>query len=107
MIGSPQKIIFLRKIIEGSGDKSYGIQVAKMAGLPKVVIERAKEVLASHLLEKRKSNKKIPKLDFNQINFFREKDSALIKKIKNIDINDITPIEALLILKDLKNEFDN
>ncbi|MBT5781968.1 MAG: DNA mismatch repair protein MutS [Candidatus Marinimicrobia bacterium] len=100
-------IIFMRSISKGTGDKSYGIQVAKMAGLPKVVIERAKEVLASHLLEKRKSNKKIPKLDFNQINFFREKDSALIKKIKNIDINDITPIEALLILKDLKNEFDN
>ena len=100
-------IIFMRSISKGTGDKSYGIQVAKMAGLPKVVIERAKEVLASHLLEKRKSNKKIPKLNFNQINFFREKDSALIKKIKNIDINDITPIEALLILKDLKNEFDN
>ena len=73
-------IIFMRSISKGTGDKSYGIQVAKMAGLPKVVIERAKEVLASHLLEKRKSNKKIPKLDFNQINFFREKDSALIKK---------------------------
>ena len=100
-------IIFMRSISKGTGDKSYGIQVAKMAGLPKVVIERAKEVLASHLLEKRKSNKKIPKLNFNQINFFREKDSALIKKIKNIDINDITPIEALLILKDLKNEFNN
>ena len=100
-------IIFMRSISKGTGDKSYGIQVAKMAGLPKVVIERAKEVLASHLLEKRKSNKKIPKLNFNQINFFREKDTALIKKIKNIDINDITPIEALLILKDLKNEFDN
>jgi len=92
----------MRSISKGTGDKSYGIQVAKMAGLPKVVIERAKEVLASHLLEKRKSNKKIPKLDFNQINFFREKDSALIKKIKNIDINDITPNRGIIDIKRFK-----
>ena len=99
-------IIFMRSIAKGTGDKSYGIQVAKMAGLPKEVIERAKEVLFSHLSEKKKTNKKIPKLNFDQINFFSEKDNNLVKKIKNIDINDITPIEALLILKNLKNEFD-
>ena len=99
-------IIFMRSIAKGTGDKSYGIQVAKMAGLPKEVIERAKEVLFSHLSEKKKTNKNIPKLNFDQINFFSEKDNNLVKKIKNIDINDITPIEALLILKNLKNEFD-
>ena len=99
-------IIFMRSIAKGTGDKSYGIQVAKMAGLPKAVIERAKEVLFSHLSEKKKTNKNIPKLNFDQINFFSEKDNNLVKKIKNIDINDITPIEALLILKNLKNEFD-
>jgi DNA mismatch repair protein MutS len=96
----------MRSIAKGTGDKSYGIQVAKMAGLPKEVIERAKEVLFSHLSEKKKTNKNIPKLNFDQINFFSEKDNNLVKKIKNIDINDITPIEALLILKNLKNEFD-
>ena len=99
-------IIFMRSIAKGTGDKSYGIQVAKMAGLPKEVIERAKEVLFSHLSEKKKTNKNIPKLNFDQINFFSEKDNNLVKKIKNIDTNDITPIEALLILKNLKNEFD-
>ena len=100
-------IIFMRSISKGTGDKSYGIQVAKMAGLPHAVIQRAKEVLAGHLSKKKKSIKQIPKLNFDQIKLFSEKDSKLARKLKKIDINVITPLEALLILKELKNEFDS
>jgi DNA mismatch repair protein MutS len=101
------KIIFLRSIEKGAGDKSYGIYVAKMAGLPNSVISRASEVLDYHI---NKSDQKdetfmIQKAS-NQISIFNEEELLLRKRINELDLNTMTPIEALHILDDIKKEHD-
>jgi DNA mismatch repair protein MutS len=109
------QVIFLRKIVAGGTDNSYGIHVAQMAGLPKPVIERAREILSNlenkeltpHQLPgmaKRKSGRTV---DENQLTIFRDKDEVKIKdKIQKIDINNLTPIEALNKLSELKKIID-
>lgn len=102
------QIIFLRKIVRGGTDNSYGIQVAQMAGLPKVVIERAKEILAN--LEENELNptSRVPKLakrhagrlvDANQLTLFSPqepaKESEIEKDIRDLALNNITPLDAL------------
>lgn len=99
------KVIFLRKITEGTADHSYGIQVAQMAGLPVSVTNRAKEILRS--LEDKEYKRK-NKDDF-QISMFESavtefRDEALRKMLEDIDINNITPMEAMNLLKRMKDE---
>ncbi len=105
------RIVFLRKIIEGGCDHSYGIQVARLAGLPAEVITRAKEVL--HNLEAGElTPNALPKLALGahaplkvaepQLNIFGQEERALRDRIKSIDVNAITPLEALKILDELK-----
>ncbi|NTV47887.1 MAG: DNA mismatch repair protein MutS, partial [Chlorobiales bacterium] len=106
------KVIFLRKIEPGAADNSYGIEVAKMAGLPDEVILRAKEILADlegqEVEHSKKSGRKVsrrerPSDDENyQISMFEIGDSKLKKALQDIDINKISPIEALLKLSELK-----
>lgn len=93
-------IIFLRKIVKGSADQSYGIEVAKLAGVPKEVTENAKRILKE--LENT-DIAKIPKITDlnNQMSFFRDNNELIIKNLKNIDINKITPLESLNILHKL------
>lgn len=99
------KVIFLRKITEGTADHSYGIQVAQMAGLPDSVTKRAKEILLSlEDKEYRRQHK-----DEFQINMFESavtefKDEALRKLLEDVDINNITPLEAMSILKRMKDD---
>ena len=108
------KIIFLRKLVEGGSNHSFGIHVAKMAGMPKKMLERANEVLAkleaSHAgqtTEKSKTpHKKTPvNVDDFQLSFF-QLDDPVLENIKeeliNIDINTLTPIEALMKLNEIK-----
>ena len=101
------QIVFLRKIVEGSGNKSYGIQVAKMAGLPNIIINRANEIL-KHKFE---NNDEIfetladSKLIIDSPR--REELNLLADEIKAISINEITPIEALKILNDLKKKYNS
>lgn len=108
------KIIFLRKLVEGGSNHSFGIHVAKMAGMPKKMLDRANEVLAkleaSHAgqtTEKVKTNnKKTPvNVDDFQLSFF-QLDDPVLENIKeeliNIDINTLTPIEALMKLNEIK-----
>jgi DNA mismatch repair protein MutS len=99
------KVIFLRKIAEGTADHSYGIQVAQMAGLPVSVTDRAKEILRS--LEDKEYKRK--NKDQFQISMFESavtefRDEALRKLLENVDINNITPLEAINILKKIKDE---
>ena len=99
------KVIFLRKITEGTADHSYGIQVAQMAGLPLSVTNRAKEILRS--LEDKEYKRK-NKDDF-QISMFESavtefRDEAIRKMIEEVDINNITPMEAMNILKRMKDD---
>jgi DNA mismatch repair protein MutS len=96
-------IIFLRKIAKGGADKSYGIQVAKIAGVPQYVIERAKEILddlSDADITKKAKKVQMPKEPL-QLNFFEEPKNELKERIEQININQLTPIEALNILNEL------
>ncbi len=113
------EIIFLRKIRNGGTDKSYGIQVARLAGLPNEVIERAKEILSNleniqldfegnpSIAESRNKSKNplsssrpIPK----QLSLFSAPPDPLLKELKNIDINSLTPLQALNKLAELQEK---
>lgn len=99
------KVIFLRRITEGTADHSYGIQVAQMAGLPESVTNRAKEILRS--LEDKEYKRKHK--DQFQISMFETavtefKDEALRKLVGAVDIDNITPMEAMNILKKVRDE---
>ncbi|MCP4581952.1 MAG: DNA mismatch repair protein MutS [candidate division Zixibacteria bacterium] len=104
------KIIFLRKIVPGGCDDSYGIEVARLAGLPKQVINRAKKILeqleakqpAENVRKKMKQAK--PDVDSYQISLFSPQESKIAEKLKKLEIDNLTPIEALKILQDLKDE---
>jgi len=105
------KIIFLRKIIPGGTDNSYGIHVAQMAGLPRSVIERAREIL-NNLEANELSPNRMPKLakrntgrdvDRDQFSLFTPAEkSPLEKELKSIDVNKMTPLDALIKLNELK-----
>lgn len=99
------KVIFLRKITEGTADHSYGIQVAQMAGLPESVTKRAKEILRNlEDKEYRQKNK-----DNFQISMFESavteiQDESLRKILGEVDLNNTTPLDAMSILKKMKDE---
>jgi DNA mismatch repair protein MutS len=109
-------IIFLRKIVPGRSDRSYGIQVARLAGLPRSVIERAREILSA--LERdeltrggRPSVSGTPTEPQQQLGLFQapgpagdHRDDALRERLAGLDIDRMTPIEALSLLAELKKE---
>ena len=117
-------IVFLRKIIKGGADKSYGIQVAKLAGVPDMVIDRAKEIVEqlsdNDITEKVQSivvdnreDKKTPKkqydeVDLEQISFFDTvTDEDVLKELQEINITTLTPLDALNTLYRLQNKLKN
>ena len=116
-------IVFLRKIVKGGADKSYGIQVAKLAGVPDMVIDRAKEIVEqlsdNDITEKVqniavdiKTDKKKPKhydeLELEQISLFDTvKDEDVLNELKEIDITNLTPVDALNTLYRLQNKLKN
>lgn len=116
-------IVFLRKIIKGGADKSYGIQVAKLAGVPDMVIDRAKEIVAqlcdNDILEKVQSitvNQKDTKhkavkydeVDLSQMSLFDTvKDEDVLNELKEIDVTTLTPLDALNTLYRLQNKLKN
>ena len=116
-------IVFLRKIVKGGADKSYGIQVAKLAGVPDIVINRAKEIVAqlcdNDITEKiqnitigvKNDGKKVtlPKdEDLDQMSLFDTvKDEDIINEIKELDISNLTPIDALNTLDRYKRKLLN
>ena len=110
-------VVFLRKIVRGGADKSYGIEVARLAGLPKEVLLNSKKILRG--LEKRKEL--IEKtVNVEQLSLFAENDMVeeeqqnlkedfyeeLLFDIENIDINNVTPMEALGLLGELKKKME-
>ncbi|MBC7087291.1 MAG: DNA mismatch repair protein MutS [Tissierellales bacterium] len=99
---SGEDIIFLRKIVEGKANKSFGIQVAKLSGLHQSIINRANEIL--ELIgssEFTKNNANLDKSREAQLSLIDFKKDYFIEKISNIDINSLTPIKALNILNEL------
>jgi DNA mismatch repair protein MutS len=109
------QVIFLRKVIEGGSDKSYGIQVAKLAGIPPAVIERSKEILNT-LEEKERDENGRPVLGKkNNLGFGAFEPSqqslfagyfedSLVSEIKNMNIDETTPVEALKVLERIRNK---
>ena len=116
-------IVFLRKIIKGGADKSYGIQVAKLAGVPDMIIGRAKEIVEqlcdNDIIEKIQSitvnvpgeKKKVPKydeVDLTQMSLFDTvTDEDVLNELKEIDISNLTPLDALNTLYRLQNRLKN
>lgn len=117
-------IVFLRKIIKGGADKSYGIQVAKLAGVPDMVIDRAKEIVTqlsdNDITEKvqaiavdqkgEKSHKpvKYDELDMAQISIFDTvKDEDVLQELMDIEVTTLTPLDALNTLYRLQNKLKN
>lgn len=100
-------ITFLRKIVRGGADDSFGIEVAKLAGVPQAVVDYAKTILAE--LEAESGNKVVVKAStnqevdtFDQMSFKQEQNSQVVEKLLSLQIDTLTPIEALNILYDLK-----
>ncbi len=115
-------IVFLRKIVPGGADKSYGIQVAKLAGLPESVLNRAKVIveelsandisdIAKNISPEISSKKKktvLDEVDLAQMSLFDTvKDDDIINELKELDINNLTPHEAMNKLYDLQNKVKN
>jgi DNA mismatch repair protein MutS len=97
------KVIFLHKINDGTADHSFGIHVAQMAGLPDIVTKRAKEILGNFEKREERSRRK----DEFQINLFEYKDNELNDIINKIDLDKMTPLEALNKLQELKKIADS
>ncbi|MCF8215644.1 MAG: DNA mismatch repair protein MutS [Chlorobium sp.] len=103
VIETADRVVFLRKIVRGASDNSYGIEVARMAGMPSAVIARAKEILAG--MEKRDvvvpemRDKMLPGV---QISLFDEIEDRLQKAVGGLDIDRMTPLEALIELTRLQ-----
>ncbi len=113
-------IVFLRKIVKGGADKSYGIQVAKLAGVPQSVIDRARELVdelsAADITDavkdlaspKRKHKTQYDLVDMTQMSLFDTvQDNDIVEEIRGLDMEDITPREAMNILYSLQNKIKN
>jgi DNA mismatch repair protein MutS len=104
-------IVFLRKVIEGAADKSYGIEVAKLAGLPVDVIHRAREVLAEHEAAEQSAVTHLAKDETKgpgpmQLTIFTPLSQKVVDRIKETDLNSISPLDALNLLHELKRQID-
>ena len=94
-------ITFLRRIIRGAADESYGVEVAKLAGLPESVIERAKKILLELESGQPKQKRRAKKQEETPQLTFMPEETAVEKRLKSIDINTVTPMEAMNILFEL------
>jgi DNA mismatch repair protein MutS len=108
---TPNEIIFLRRVEPGSANKSYGIEVARLAGLPRSVIERAREVLQKHEQSEHELSETLtpgvlPGANGNGVQavMFTALDKAVIERLKEADLDQLKPIEALNLLAELKKQ---
>ena len=101
-----EDVIFLRKIIEGGTDESYGIHVAKLAGVPKEVLKNAKEILKNlerkSMLGEKNMQKEEKKQNEGQLSMYNYKLAEIAHELDKINVNELTPIDAMNILVRLK-----
>ena len=116
-------IVFLRKIVKGGADRSYGIQVAKLAGVPDMVIERAKVLveelsdnditsrvkdIASGGSQTKHTVKKYDQVDLAQMSLFDTvKDNDILSELEALDVSNLTPMDALNTIYRLQNKIKN
>ena len=114
-VAKDENVIFLRKIVSGPSDQSYGIHVAKLAGIPRKVIERAKEILFN-LEKKELDDSGTPKIAYRSaakqdeaqfLLFQEDREIELLRKITNeildLDLSALTPLQALNVLDSVKS----
>ncbi len=105
-----EDIIFLHKLVEGGTNRSYGIQVARLAGLPKTIIKTARTVLArvengEHLIDAKEKAAAIPPGAPRQLDLFAKPDpDPILERIRGIDVEKTTPIEAISLLHQVRQE---
>jgi DNA mismatch repair protein MutS len=110
---SGSNIVFLRKVEQGSADKSYGIEVARLAGLPNKVIARAREILSRHeqtehnLSERLAAKPDAPETGPVQLTIFTPLNAEVVKAIESADLDNLKPIEALNLLAELKKQIQS
>ncbi len=100
-------IVFLRKVEPGAADRSYGIEVAKLAGLPNEVVTRAREVLAEHEFAEQQATAHLSPGAApppTQLTIFTPLSQPVLEKLRELDLNRLTPLEALNLLAELKKE---
>ena len=105
------KVVFLRKVEAGAADKSYGIEVAKLAGLPSDVIRRAREVLVEHETAEQQATGHLgqgagDKASPVQLTIFTPLSSAIVDRLREADLDRLTPIAALNLLHELKKQLE-
>jgi len=110
---TPNEIIFLRRVEPGSADKSYGIEVARLAGLPKSVVERAREVLKRHEQSEHELSETLTPGATGDSNghglqnmLFTALDRAVLDKLRAADLDQLKPIDALNLLAKLKKQIE-
>jgi DNA mismatch repair protein MutS len=102
---SGDQILFLRRVEPGAADRSYGIEVARLAALPLTVIERAKQILALHeSAEHTVTEELAPKAAPLQIQMFEPVNYQIADRIRNLDVDQLRPVEALQLLSELQKE---
>jgi len=104
-------IVFLRKVEPGAADRSYGIEVAKLAGLPNEVVERAREVLAEHESAEQRVTDQLASDELRprppaQLTIFTPLSQPVLEKLREVDLNRLTPLEALNLLAELKKQVE-
>jgi DNA mismatch repair protein MutS len=104
-------IAFLRKVEPGAADRSYGIEVAKLAGLPGEVVERAREVLAEHETAGQRATDQLASDDLGprlpaQLTIFTALSQPVVEQLREVDLNHLTPLEALNLLAELKKQIE-
>ncbi len=97
-------IVFLHTIEPGAASKSYGIEVAKLAGLPPAVIERARHVLKQHEKQERQSVQVETEHEPMQLTIFTPLSQRIVDRLAEVDVNSLTPLQALNLLEELKHE---
>ena len=97
-------IVFLHNIEPGAASKSYGIEVARLAGLPRAVIERAKHVLRQHEKQERQSVQQETSAEPLQLTIFTPLSQRIVDRIESTDVNSLTPLQALNLLEELQTE---
>jgi DNA mismatch repair protein MutS len=105
------EVVFLHKILPGGTDKSYGIHVARLAGIPKSILERAKEILedlestfAKEATGEHLARHKTKEPDKDSL--FIQKHKSVLEKLSSLDVNNLTPIEAINLLNQIKDEMN-
>jgi DNA mismatch repair protein MutS len=102
------EVVFLHKIVPGGTDKSYGIHVAKLAGIPKSILERSKEILSEleNTFQKEAAGDKLTKQRTKEPDgamLFDQKEKDVLEKLKGLDVNNLTPLGAINLLNEIKD----